>query len=474
MIGRKKETKELLSLYDGKRSELVAVYGRRRVGKTFLINETFKDKFTFKHTALSPENGENDDLDNQLNAFYLSLVRYGLKEGSKKPKDWFEAFFMLETLLDQKRSEGRLLVFLDELPWLDSPKSNFIKAFELFWNNYGCANNNLMVIVCGSANSWIQNNLINSHGGLYDRVTYEIKLSPFSLRETEQFFEERGLKMTRYDIVSSYMVLGGVPYYLGYLKKDRSLASNIDELFFSKNAHLRFEFDRLFLSSFDNSEYAEKIVRLLSTRRKGFTRNEIAKSLNVSDGGSLSKALNALLSSDFIEKYVPFGTDRKIQAYRLLDPFCIFYLKFCDKEVKDAAFWSNGVSGQELSSWRGLAFENVCLCHISELKKALGISGVITKSSAWDYESENDKGQVDLIISRNDNVVNVCEMKFYSSPYKVDQTLYAKVLSRDEEIRKYISKKAAVHNTLITTFGVNKNEYSSIFQEILTLDDLFD
>ncbi len=474
MVGRTKEIGELNALYERNGAELVAVYGRRRVGKTFLINETFKGKFTFKHTALSPDHGEGETLKNQLNAFYASLLRFGVNESVKKPNDWFEAFYLLEKLLDSKGENERLLVFLDELPWLDTPKSYFIKAFEGFWNGYGCAKNNLMIIVCGSANSWIQNNLINSHGGLYDRVTYEIKVSPFTLKECEQFFVEKGIAMTRYDIASSYMVLGGIPYYLGYFKRDKSLAGNIDELFFENNGHLKLEFDRLFLSSFDNSEFTERIVRLLSVRRKGFTRDEIAKKLKVSDGGNLTKAINALLSSDFIDKYVPFGTKSKIAYYRLIDPFCIFYLRFCYEQSREPSFWSSGVSGQELSSWRGLAFENVCLNHVYQIKKALGISGVITRTSSWNYSGENGDGQVDLIISRNDNIVNVCEMKFYSKPFSVDKELYMKMLSRDDEIRNYISKKAGVHNTLVTTFGVTKNEYSSIFHNVITLDDLFE
>lgn len=473
MIGRQKEIEELNTLYDDNRAELVAVYGRRRVGKTYLINETFKDRFTFKHTALSPDGEDENDLKRQLESFYISLKRYGMDENIKKPENWFEAFYLLEKLLDSKNQSKRILVYLDELPWLDTSKSNFIKAFESFWNGYGCAKNNLMLIVCGSANSWIQNNLINSHGGLYDRVTYEIKLSPFTLKECELFLKDKGIMMTRYDVVSSYMVLGGIPYYLCYFKKGKSLDGNIDDLFFSKNAHLKFEYDRLFLSCFDNSNLAQKIVRLLSSRRKGFTRNEIVKKLNISDGGNLTKVINALLSSDFIEKYVPFGCDSKISNYRLIDPFCIFYLKFCYEQERDSSFWGNGVTSQELSSWRGLAFENVCLNHIYEIKKALGISGVITKTSTWNYNNENSSGQIDLIISRNDNVVNMCEIKFYSKPFTVDENLYMKILSRDEEIRKYISKKAAVHNTLITTFGANKNQYSSVFQNILTLDDLF-
>lgn len=269
MIGRTEEINVLNSLYEGNRSELVVVSGRKGIGKTFLIGEVFKDKFTFRHVALSPEeDASGNATKNQLDAFYLSLIRYGMNENEKKPETWFEAFFLLEELLDRKDRNGRLLVFFDELPWMDTANSNFIKAFEYFWNGYGCTKNNLMVIVCGSANSWIQNHLINSHGGLYDRVTYEIKLTPFSLKECEQFFAEKDIVMTKYDIASSYMVFGGIPYYLGYFQKEKSLSGNIDSLFFSKSAPLKLEFDRLFLSSFDNGNFVEKIVHFLSKRKK--------------------------------------------------------------------------------------------------------------------------------------------------------------------------------------------------------------
>ena len=473
MVGRKKEIAELTDLYEDKSAQLVAVYGRRRVGKTYLIDEVFKNRFAFKHSALSPEGEENEVLALQLDRFYLSLLKFGLKSGEKKPSSWFEAFDLLEELLTEKDDGSRQVVFIDELPWLDTPKSHFIKAFESFWNSFGCAKENLLLIVCGSANSWIQNNLINNHGGLYGRVTYEIKLSPFTLGESEEFLKGKGLALSRYEIAVSYMIFGGIPYYLGYLKKGMSLGENVDNIFFRKGAQLSLEFDRLFQSCFDKPDLAKRIVILLSKKRIGFKRDEIVKKLGVGDGGHLTKALNSLIASDYVSKYVPFGAESKIPYYRLSDPFCAFFLRFkYEKEVSED-FWTSHQLSQEVAAWKGLAFENVCLNHIPQIKRALNVGGVGSKESSWYFASESGHGQVDLVIQRSDNVVNLCEIKFYQDDFVADLDCFKKINSRIEAIRPYISKKACVYSTLITTFGLRKSEYSGVFQNVVVLDDLF-
>ena len=306
MIGRNNEIKELNRLYDSKKAELVAIYGRRRVGKTFLVDEVFEGRITFRHAGLSPVETKKGALGMQLKSFYNSLLDHGMKK-SRIPSSWLDAFFMLEQFLKENDTGERQLVFLDELPWLDTPRSGFVTAFESFWNNWACHRKNLMVVVCGSANSWILDNLINNHGGLYNRVTYEIKLSPFTLTECEEFFESQDIKITRYDIVQSYMIIGGIPYYMGYFEKGRSLAQNIDRLFFAKDSKLKDEYDRLFTSAFSKPEFIKSIVEFLSKRNAGYTREDILQGLKITDGGSLSKHLNALIASDYIVKYQPFG-----------------------------------------------------------------------------------------------------------------------------------------------------------------------
>lgn len=475
MIGRTKEIKELNRLYTSDRAELVAIYGRRRVGKTYLVDETFSHRITFRHAGLSPdEQNPNGLLKLQLTHFYNSLIIQGMKE-TNKPSSWLEAFLLLEKFLESRNDDSRQVVFLDELPWLDTPKSGFVRAFEAFWNTWGCHRKNLMVIVCGSANSWVQDRLLNNHGGLYNRVTYEIKLAPFNLKECEDFYRNNHVKLSRYDIAQSYMIFGGIPYYMGYVNPQMSLAQNIDNIFFSKNAVLRDEYSRLFASVFVNPESVKKIVQLLYTRNAGFTRKEIIERLKIIDGGSVTRDLNALIASDFIIKYVPFGHKKRDVHYKLIDPFCIFYLHFIKfSKSKNEKFWQQNVTSASLSSWRGYAFENVCFNHISQIKNALGISGVITETSAWSKkEDDRDGVQIDLLISRNDNIVNMCEIKFYSGEFVVNKDYYAKILNRQALLSKYISKKEVIHSTLISTFGLTHNEYSSAFSSVVVLDDLF-
>ena len=475
MVGRKKEIAELKELYNGNNSELIAVYGRRRVGKTYLIDQTFKNDFAFKHSGLSPiEHEKAGMLEAQLQHFYNSLKSYGLKD-ERCPKNWLDAFFLLRQLLEEKDDGKRQVVFIDELPWLDTARSGFITAFEGFWNTWGSSRENLMLIVCGSANSWMLDKLINGHGGLYGRVTYEIKLSPFTLAECEEFFIENGIKLSRYDIAQSYMIIGGIPYYLRYFKKGLSLAQNIDELFFNEGAKLRHEYERLFSSVFSNPELVRSIVEFLQKKNAGFTRREITDGLKISDGGAITESLRALMASGFITKYVPFGISKKKEHYKLVDPFCIFYLHFVrNNEAMNEGFWSQNVKSQSIVSWRGIAFENLCFNHIKQIKAALGISGVSTKQSAWSKRKDDKEGaQIDMLIERSDNIVNMCEMKFYSDEFTVDNNYYRTILRRQELLLSEIPARMTVHSTLITTFGLTYNEYSGAFLKAILLDDLF-
>lgn len=479
MIGRKKEIEELRDLYESDKAELVAVYGRRRVGKTYLIDQTFKGQITFRHAGLAPSDKSEEGvglMKAQLDEFYHSLLLHGMKR-SHVPKSWIEAFFMLEQLLEQKDDGSRQLLFLDELPWMDTPRSGFLRAFEGFWNIWGCHRENLMVIVCGSANSWILDNLINNHGGLYNRVTYELKLSPFTLGECEEYYESKHMGMSRYDIIQSYMIIGGIPYYMGYFKKGLGLAQNIDQLFYAENAKLGDEFRRLFNSAFDKPELVQKIVRFLNTRNYGYTRKEISSALGISTGGWLTKGLNALVASDFVVRYVPFNERKTSEYYRLTDPFCIFYLKYVDANYgTDEQFWQKNYNSQSVVTWRGIAFERVCFNHIRQIKRALEIGGVSTTHSAWlKRDDDNEEGtQIDLIINRSDNVVNMCEMKYYGDDFCVKKDYYRKILRRQEVLREILPAKTSIQSTLITTFGLAKNEYQGAFSNVITLDDLFE
>ena len=357
-----------------------------------------------------------------------------------------------------------------------TPRSGFITALEAFWNGWGCHRDNFMLVVCGSATSWMMDNLINNHGGLYGRLTCEIKLSPFTLRECEQFFQKKNVRLLRYDIVQSYMAVGGVPYYLGYFEPGLSLPQNIDNLFFVKDAKLQNEYDRLFASIFTSPDDMKRIVKCLSSRRSGFMQAEIAKKTGISQGGSLSKMLKALIACDFIQKYVPFGRSMRDEHYKLIDPFCIFYLRYVtENSGYTTSFWMENHTSQSIVSWRGYAFEEVCLRHILQIKEALGIRGVSTRQSSWSVRGDDEKDgtQIDLLIERSDHIVNLCEMKFYGEDFSVNKAYYQKMNQRQKQLTEQIDRKGVVHATLVTTYGLKFNEYSGVFQRIVTMDDLF-
>ncbi len=477
IIGRKKEIGELKQQYLSHKAEFVAVYGRRRVGKTYLIDEALKGKITFRHAGLSPidEKGASNNLKQQLQHFYQSLQLHGMRK-SHCPKNWLEAFFMLEQYLQAIDTGKRQVVFLDELPWMDTPRSGFIIALESFWNTWACHRSNIMLVVCGSVNSWMLDNLVNNHGGLYGRTTYEIKLSPFALNECELFYKSRGLRMSRYDIAQANMILGGVPYYMNYLQRGKSLAQNIDELFFTRNARLKNEFTRLFESVFSNPEQIMRIVRFLATRRSGYKRDEIAKAIQTNNNGELTKWMNALVASDFVEGYTPFGESKRYTYYKLIDPFCLFYLRFVEGQKEmDSEFWMHNVLSPKINAWRGYAFEDLCLRHISQIKQTLQIGGISSTQSAWAIvgDKEQEGVQIDLLIVRKDKIVNLCEMKFYSEDFVISKSYHQKLVHRTNLLLEHLPRKSAIHSVLITTYGLAYNEYSSDFMHIVTLDDLF-
>lgn len=475
IIGRKKETEELMRLFRKKQSQLVAVYGRRRVGKTFLVRELFKEHFTFYHTGISPLELEGSNLlEAQLEAFHSSLIRYGAKTTSR-PKKWMEAFDCLTALLEKQDKSKRMVVFIDEMPWMDTPRSGFVTAFEHFWNGWGAGQDNLMLIVCGSATSWIQDNLVNSYGGLYDRVNAEIQLSPFTLHETEQLLKSQEVTLSRYDILQLYMAVGGIPMYLSYVQPGLSLAQIIDNLYFNRKAKLKDEFDRLFNSLFRSPEPYKSTIRLLARRHSGYSREDISEKTGIVAGKSLSQVLRALEASDFIECYKPFENNKRNMQYRLIDPFCLFYLDQVEGRERGEHFWRDNENHPSLNPWRGRAFENACLSHVGQIKTALGVGGVSSENTPWTMRGiDGQKGmQIDLIISRSDRVINLCEMKFVNTEFEVKNDYEKKLRERLQWMIDHVSKRNNVQMTLVTTFGLKYGIHSGIFQRTVILDSLF-
>ena len=478
IIGRKNQVAELLHSYHSCRAEFVVLYGRRRVGKTFLVNEVFRDRFAFAHSGLAPfQKTAAGIMADQLKNFYFSLKRYGL-EDCECPTSWIEAFELLRRLLESRKEGGRQVVFIDEMPWMDTPRAGFMAALEGFWNGWGCNRREVMLIVCGSATSWVQNKLINARGGLYNRITNQIKLQQFTLGECEELFKQMGLVLTRRDIVEAYMATGGIPYYLNYFRKGLSLAQNIDRLFFASDAKLSDEFNRLFTSLFTSPDEYRKIIETLATRHGGLTREEIASRAGISNGGGITTQLKSLEESGFIRSYKPIGLDRKRTLYQVVDNFCLFWLKFKEGKnaVTDPEFWQHNVNAPALNSWRGIAFENVCQTHIDQIKRALSIAGITSSHYSWMQRGDEATAgaQVDLVIDRADGVVNLCEMKFSRGEFAIDRKYYEILNNRIATFAQAMPRRVkSVQLTMITAAGLKSNQYSGIVQSALTADAFF-
>ncbi len=472
IIGRKPEQKELLDAANSEYSKFVAVYGRRRVGKTFLIRETFNYSFTFQHTGLA--RGKMKD---QLLSFRASLQKVSGKK-YKQFKSWYEAFFALEEWLGSL-PKGKKIVFFDELPWMDTPRSNFISGLEHFWNSWASARKDILLIACGSATSWIVNKLINNHGGLHNRLTDKILLQPFTLAECEQYSESNKLGLSRYQIVENYMIMGGIPFYWSLLKRELSLAQNIDALFFSNGAEgLTHEYQQLYASLFNNPEPYMNIVSALAKKTKGLSRDEISGLTGVQTGGDLSKLLSELERCGFIRKYNSIGKQSKDALYQLIDNFTLFYFQYIrGNKNNDSHFWTNNIGSPLYRAWSGLAFERVCLQHISQIKEAPGISGVLSNVYSWRTDADEyrgfDKTQIDLLIDRNDGVINLCEMKFSGQEYAITKDEEMKLRRRRGNFIDATQTKKAVHITLVTPYGLKQNAHSSIVQNEVTLNNLF-
>jgi len=443
---------------------LIAIYGRRRVGKTYLVRQYFNDAFSFYSTGIYQGTKRE-----QLGAFNRQLEYYS---GHKweVAKDWFDAFAQLREYLGSLEGDKPIVVFLDELPWMDTPKSRFIKAFEYFWNSWGASNSRMKLIVCGSATTWMRENVLSDKGGLYNRTTLSMYLAPFTLHETEQYLLSRGISWNRYQIAECYMILGGTPLYLRMLDRSLSLTQNVDNLFFAYNAPLAREYDFLFRSLFSEATMCRQIVEALAGKASGMTRAEIMAAAKIKDGGAMTKALRNLSDCDFIRRYSAFGKSERGTIYQLTDLFSLFHLRYVKcYRGQDGHHWQNMIDSPSRRAWSGYSFEQLCLHHIRQIKQKLGITGVQSDVCSW----KGDGGQIDLLIDRRDQTINLCEMKFSQSEFEITGPYDSHLRERAESFRRATGTRKALHLTMVTTYGVKKNMYSGNVQSEVMLDDLF-
>ena len=427
MIGREKESQILENKYISLKSEFIAVYGRRRVGKTYLIGTTFKDRMVFQFTGLA-----NSSTSKQLINFELTLKDQYPQFAQEKITNWLEAFQQIKQIIVQSNEEKKVL-FIDELPWLDTKKSEFIQALEHFWNSWASNRTDVLLIVCGSSASWMINKLINNKAGLHNRITAKLKIEPFKLKECKAYIESKQIVLSDYQLIELYMVLGGIPYYWDAIEKGKSTFQLVQSICFETNGILKSEFNTVFKSLFVHGEKHETIIEAIALGKK--TRNTL---------------------------------------YQLIDFYSGFYLKFIKPNQKQEVNWLSKIDSPEYNAWTGYAFEQVCLYHTLEIKKALGIQGVDSKQYSWKSTTTTEGAQIDLLIDRNDKTINLCELKFASSEYIIDKKYDLNLRNKINAFKVETKTKKSIHLTMITPYGLANNTYSGVVQNSLTMDSLFE
>ncbi len=471
LIGREYECGELKRCLESNRSELVIVYGRRRIGKTFLVERYFEDHFDYRYVGVRGLSTKE-----QLRRFAKVLKGYS-GVSSYQFSDWFDAFDAFVNYLETLPTDRKRVIFIDEMPWIDTGRSNFVVALENFWNGWAMSKRNIMLIATGSATSWMRDKLVSNRGGLHARVTCQLHIAPFTLHETEQHLKSLGIFWDRYHVLQAYMLLGGVPYYYSILDKKLSLAQNIDLLCFGADGKLRIEFDELYAALFTNAGLYTEVVRALGNHKYGLTFTELSKKIKM-EGGRVSRVLRNLERCDFIERWSQYGSKKRNEVYRLTDFYTLFYYKFIDgNNAKDVRWWSNNMNSHSVMAWMGSSFELVCLLHHHQIKKALGISGMATSVFTWQCranEQEQTPGaQIDMIIERADRMIHLCEMKFSEGSYIITSDYERRLRDRMGLFLHVTKSRKSLVHTFITTYGVSKGKHKSIVHSEVTMDDLF-
>lgn len=474
LIGRDKEKQILQNALTEEYSQFVAVYGRRRVGKTFLIRESYDYKFTFQFTGAA-----NTSSRKQLARFRMALKEHGLTDMAKVFANWMTAFSELKRYINLQ-PEGKKIIFLDELPWMDAPRSGFLSELESFWNGWASARKDIVFVVCGSATSWMVKKIIKNKGGLHNRLTHRIALKPFSLRLCEELVQSRSIEMTRKQILNGYMIFGGVPYYWSLLQKGHSLTQEIDRLIFTNDGDMYDEFSMLYASLFKKPEPYIKIISLLAEKKEGMTRIELINKGGLEDNGALSKILDDLEWCGFIRGYTVIGKQVKDEIFQLIDHYTLFYYEFIHGKRHGKNFWQAMEGKPQYNNWCGRAFERVCLWHTDQIKHKIGISGVLTNEYAWRHvpkdqsaEPKSEGVQIDLLLDRSDGIIDLCEIKYSSDKYSITEAYHEKLNRRKAVFAEVTKTRKALHTVLITTYGLAKNAYVGDIQNEIQLDDLF-
>lgn len=470
-IGREAEGKRMQELLKHKGSSLITVLGRRRVGKTFFVKQCLKDVEYFHFTGLQDESKANTLklFSEKINDFSDTKLPVSI------PSDWHEAFRLLRVLLEEKYpKKKKKIIFLDEFPWLDTHASGFLSAFEYFWNDWA-VDQNILVIICGSSTSWMIKNIMKNRGGLHNRVSEYFRINAFTLRETEQYFKKKNILLSHYDMAQLYMAMGGIPHYLDMVRRGESVPVCIDRLFFDINGPLRMEYHNLYRSLFAQYENYELVIEKLAQKRKGLTRQEIIEATGLSNGGGLTKVLSELEECGFIQFLLPFSKKKKDGLFRLMDEYSMFYHHFISKNSKKGQFITM-YSTSKVRSWMGISFETLCMKYEEKIKQALGIAGVYTEVYSFQQQANKERPgfQIDMLIDRADQIIELCEMKFYGSAISLTQKDVETLRDRKARFQQQTGTKKNVMVLFISPFGLIENKHKlSIVDHEIVLGNLF-
>lgn len=480
IVGREKEIKIFDRILSSKKAEFVAVYGRRRVGKTYLISQYFSNKCVYFECAGIKDGGMHDQLKNFSagfqQTFYPNLVL-------AVPTSWRQAFELLTNKIKELPKKEKVVVFFDELPWLATRRSKFLQELDYFWNTQWSRMENVKLIVCGSAASWILDNLINAKGGLHNRITEAVRLNPFTLSETKKYLEGvMNIKLNLMQILDLYMVMGGVPFYLSKLKKNKSAAQNINELCFSKDGILYSEFPRLFKSLFEAYEINLRIIRAIAKFRYGISFSQLLKKVGKKAGGRFTDRLNELEAAGFIEKILPYGRKKRDHYYRVSDEYTMFYLDWIEdlmgKMPADSNYWMEISKTASWNSWSGCAFEIICHKHVNKIINALKIHDAGCLVGSWRYipdaAKKSDGAQIDLLLDRADEAISICEIKYSAKEFSIDKSYAKNLKNKIDVFQRQTKTNKQLFLALITTMGLKNNTWSEdLVDEVIKLDDLF-
>jgi hypothetical protein len=477
LIGRKKEIQTLKKIFKSSMAEFIVLYGRRRIGKTFLIREFFRKQncLFFQSTGL-----QKGSLKKQLRHFADAMSQtFAQGIQIKTPTSWDDSFKILNQFLETLKDNRKTIIFMDEVPWMATRKSGFLETLDYYWNHYWSARSNVILVVCGSSASWLIKNIIYNKGGLHNRCTCEIKLDPFDLEETHEYLLSKGIKFNKRHTLEIYMALGGIPYYLNYVEKGQSAAENIQNIFFDKKAPLKEEFNKLFSSLFNEAEAYVELIKLISQKKEGLSRAEIELQSKLSPGGGrLTARLLDLERTNFIEAHIPWDKQRG-EYFKVIDEFSLFYIYWLlsKKQIKlPENYWLKQIETSAYHVWAGYAFEVVCYKHVDRIVKALNIK-TAENISGWRFVSRKEKipdAQIDLLIDRSDDAITLCEIKYTDKFFSINKDYAEKLRRKIKIFKEKTETKKQIFLAIISANGLKKNDYSDeLISTTVTIDDLF-